>query len=159
MKHQQVLPFKHQTTNPISPIDVPCMNEQGLCVVSLDTYFLICPLKATEWIICLLGDQVFVTEIIISCSLIWVVCKNENDFAVLFLGFSKSQKHMRKHWYQICLVGEELPPKEMERLILSTGKKPHQRTTLYGDAPQQQRLRAFSALPLIWRGYQSFGTG
>lgn len=46
------------------------------------------------------------------------------------------------------LAGEELPPKEMERLIVSTGKKPHQRTTLYGDAPMQQRLRAFSALPL-----------
>ena len=45
-------------------------------------------------------------------------------------------------------AGEELPPKEMERLIVSIGKKPHQRTTLYGDAPVQQRLRAFSALPL-----------
>lgn len=47
--------------------------------------------------------------------------------------------------------GEELPPCEMESLILSTGKIPHQRTTLYGDAPMQQRLRAFSALPLAGR--------
>uniref|UniRef100_A0A7I4DNG6 FO synthase n=1 Tax=Physcomitrium patens TaxID=3218 RepID=A0A7I4DNG6_PHYPA len=44
--------------------------------------------------------------------------------------------------------GEELSPKEMETLILSTGKVPYQRTTLYGDAPAQQRIRAFSARPL-----------
>lgn len=46
-------------------------------------------------------------------------------------------------------AGEELPPEEMERLILSTERIPHQRTTLYGDAPAQQRMKAFSAQPLL----------
>ena len=46
-------------------------------------------------------------------------------------------------------AGEELPPEEMERLILSTERIPHQRTTLYGDAPAQQRIKAFSAQPLL----------
>lgn len=47
------------------------------------------------------------------------------------------------------MAGEELPPEQMERLIMSTGKIPHQRTTLYGDAPSNQRVRAFSAGPLM----------
>lgn len=49
------------------------------------------------------------------------------------------------------ITGEELAPEEMEKLIRSTGKSPHQRTTLYEDAPVQQVLRAFSARPLAIR--------
>ncbi|KAG6551618.1 hypothetical protein Mapa_006697 [Marchantia paleacea] len=44
--------------------------------------------------------------------------------------------------------GEELPPHEMERVILSLGRKPRQRTTLYGEAPAEQVQRSFGARPL-----------
>ena len=44
--------------------------------------------------------------------------------------------------------GQELPPDAMEALIRSAGRVPRQRTTLYGDAPEERRLASFGAAPL-----------
>jgi FO synthase len=44
--------------------------------------------------------------------------------------------------------GQEMPPMAMEALIRSIGRIPRQRTTLYGDAPAEQKRRSFSAAPL-----------
>jgi len=44
--------------------------------------------------------------------------------------------------------GQELPPERMEELIRSAGRRPRQRTTLYGE-PSEERVRAsFGAPPL-----------
>ncbi|HJU18608.1 MAG TPA: bifunctional FO biosynthesis protein CofGH [Stellaceae bacterium] len=44
--------------------------------------------------------------------------------------------------------GEEMPPESMEALIRSLGRAPRQRTTLYGDAPEDRRFASFGAAPL-----------
>jgi FO synthase len=44
--------------------------------------------------------------------------------------------------------GQEFPPEAMEELIRSAGRIPRQRTTLYGDAPEERRLASFGAAPL-----------
>ena len=44
--------------------------------------------------------------------------------------------------------GQELPPAEMERLIRSIGRRPRQRSTLYGDVPPDRRAASRSARPL-----------
>ena len=44
--------------------------------------------------------------------------------------------------------GEEMPPAEMEALIRSVGRRPVQRTTLYGDVPAARRDASFNAAPL-----------
>ena len=44
--------------------------------------------------------------------------------------------------------GQELPPEAMEALIRASGRTPRQRTTLYGDAPVEQRAASFAAPPL-----------
>jgi FO synthase len=44
--------------------------------------------------------------------------------------------------------GQEFPPERMEELIRSCGRIPRQRTTLYGDAPEERRLASFGAAPL-----------
>ncbi len=44
--------------------------------------------------------------------------------------------------------GQELAPEAMEALIRSIGRRPRQRTTLYGDAPGAQVRRSFGAPPL-----------
>jgi FO synthase len=44
--------------------------------------------------------------------------------------------------------GQEFPPESMEELIRSAGRIPRQRTTLYGDAPEERRLASFGAEPL-----------
>ena len=44
--------------------------------------------------------------------------------------------------------GQEMPPELMEKLIRANGRVPRQRTTLYGDAPEEQRQRSFGAQPL-----------
>jgi FO synthase len=44
--------------------------------------------------------------------------------------------------------GQEFPPESMENLIRSAGRSPRQRTTLYGDAPEERRLASFGAAPL-----------
>jgi FO synthase len=44
--------------------------------------------------------------------------------------------------------GQELPPAQMEEIIRSIGRIPHQRTTLYGAAPEGQRLASFQAAEL-----------
>ncbi|TML60819.1 MAG: 7,8-didemethyl-8-hydroxy-5-deazariboflavin synthase subunit CofH [Actinobacteria bacterium] len=44
--------------------------------------------------------------------------------------------------------GQEFPPESMEDLIRSAGRIPRQRTTLYGDAPEERRLASFDAAPL-----------
>ena len=44
--------------------------------------------------------------------------------------------------------GQELPPERMEELIRAAGRTPRQRTTLYGDVPEERRLASFVASPL-----------
>ncbi len=44
--------------------------------------------------------------------------------------------------------GQELPPEDMERLIVRAGREPRQRTTLYGAPPADRRARSFAAAPL-----------
>ncbi len=45
--------------------------------------------------------------------------------------------------------GQELPPERMEEIIRSMGRVPAQRTTTYGEAPEERRLASFSAAPLL----------
>ena len=44
--------------------------------------------------------------------------------------------------------GQELPPERMEELIRSAGRVPRQRTTLYGDPPEERVRASFAAEPL-----------
>ncbi len=44
--------------------------------------------------------------------------------------------------------GQELPPEAMEELIRSAGRVPRQRTTLYGDPPDERVRASFGAAPL-----------
>ncbi len=44
--------------------------------------------------------------------------------------------------------GQELRPEGMERLIRTAGRRPRQRTTLYGEPDPRQRARSFGAPPL-----------
>ena len=44
--------------------------------------------------------------------------------------------------------GQEFPPEAMEDLIRSAGRIPRQRTTLYGDVPEDRRRASFAAAPL-----------
>ena len=44
--------------------------------------------------------------------------------------------------------GQEFPPEQMEAVIRSTGRIPRQRTTLYGEVPDERRLASFGAEPL-----------
>jgi len=44
--------------------------------------------------------------------------------------------------------GQEFPPEAMEELIRSAGRKPRQRTTLYGEVPEERWLASFGAEPL-----------
>jgi FO synthase len=41
--------------------------------------------------------------------------------------------------------GQEMPPERMEELIRANGRVPRQRTTLYGDAPEERRRASFGA--------------
>jgi 2-iminoacetate synthase ThiH len=41
--------------------------------------------------------------------------------------------------------GQEMTPQEMEEIILSSGRVPRQRTTLYSDAEEGDRRRSFEA--------------
>jgi FO synthase len=45
--------------------------------------------------------------------------------------------------------GQEFPPERIEGLIRSVGRSPRQRTTLYGDVPEERRLASFGAAPLV----------
>jgi FO synthase len=44
--------------------------------------------------------------------------------------------------------GQELPPRLMRELIEGIGRVPHQRTTLYGEAPTERVAASFRAAPL-----------
>jgi FO synthase len=44
--------------------------------------------------------------------------------------------------------GQELPPERMEELIRANGRVPRQRTTLYGDAPEERVRASLRAAPL-----------
>jgi FO synthase len=44
--------------------------------------------------------------------------------------------------------GQELAPEEIERLIRAAGRIPRQRTTLYGEAPDERVRASFGAAPL-----------
>jgi len=44
--------------------------------------------------------------------------------------------------------GQEMPPERMVELIRSAGRVPRQRTTLYGDAPEERVRASFGAEPL-----------
>ena len=45
--------------------------------------------------------------------------------------------------------GQEMPPEALEAVITGTGRRPRQRTTLYDDAPETRRARAFDAPPVL----------
>jgi FO synthase len=45
--------------------------------------------------------------------------------------------------------GQEMTPEQLEALIRANGRTPRQRTTLYGDAPEQQRRASFGAPPCV----------
>ena len=47
-----------------------------------------------------------------------------------------------------ALFGQEMPPERMESLIRSAGRVPRQRTTLYGEPPEE-RVRASFGAPLL----------
>ena len=47
-----------------------------------------------------------------------------------------------------AMHGEEMPPAEMDALVRSLGRKPQQRTTLYGDPPLSRQAASFAAAPL-----------
>jgi len=44
--------------------------------------------------------------------------------------------------------GQECPPERMEEVIRAAGRKPRQRTTLYGEAPLERVAASFAAAPL-----------
>src|SRR5262249_38082812 len=44
--------------------------------------------------------------------------------------------------------GEEMPPEAMEDIIASLGRRPRQRTTLYGAASADRIAASFNAVPL-----------
>jgi FO synthase len=44
-----------------------------------------------------------------------------------------------------ALFGQEMPPERMEELIRSAGRTPRQRTTLYGDPPEERARASFGA--------------
>jgi FO synthase len=44
--------------------------------------------------------------------------------------------------------GQELPPERMEELVRSAGRVPRQRTTLYGEPPEERVRASFGAEPL-----------
>jgi FO synthase len=44
--------------------------------------------------------------------------------------------------------GQELAPAEMDSTISRLGRRPQQRTTLYGKAPDEQRIKSYEAAPL-----------
>jgi FO synthase len=44
--------------------------------------------------------------------------------------------------------GQEMPPERMEALIRSLGRTPRQRSTLYGEVPEERRRASFGAPPL-----------
>ena len=44
--------------------------------------------------------------------------------------------------------GQELPPEQMEELIRSSGREPRQRTTLYGEVPEDRRRASLDPAPL-----------
>jgi FO synthase len=47
-----------------------------------------------------------------------------------------------------ALFGQEMPPERMEELIRSAGRVPQQRTTLYGEPPEERVRASFGAPPL-----------
>jgi FO synthase len=44
--------------------------------------------------------------------------------------------------------GEEMSPEAMEEVIAGLGRRPRQRTTLYGEAAANRIAAAFNAVPL-----------
>jgi FO synthase len=46
------------------------------------------------------------------------------------------------------LHGQEMPPADLEAIILAAGRDPEQRTTLYLKPPETQRARSYAAAPL-----------
>jgi len=45
--------------------------------------------------------------------------------------------------------GQEFAPEALEALIRANGRVPRQRTTLYGNAPEERRQASFGAAPLV----------
>ena len=45
--------------------------------------------------------------------------------------------------------GQELPPADLDALILRAGRRPQQRTTLYEEVPEAQRVRSYKAAALL----------
>ena len=71
----------------------------------------------------------------------WCLRAGSNDIGGTLMNESISRAAGATH-------GAEMPPVEMEALIRSIGRSPKQRTTLYGDPPNQQQVASFRAAPL-----------
>ncbi|HEY7298039.1 MAG TPA: 5-amino-6-(D-ribitylamino)uracil--L-tyrosine 4-hydroxyphenyl transferase CofH [Xanthobacteraceae bacterium] len=71
----------------------------------------------------------------------WCLRSGANDIGGTLMNESISRAAGATH-------GEEMPPEQMEKLIRSIGRRPRQRTTLYGDPPDTQRRASFEAGPL-----------
>jgi FO synthase len=71
------------------------------------------------------------------------ICLNSgaNDLGGTLMNESISRAAGTQH-------GQEFPPEAMEKLILSIGRVPQQRTTLYGEVPEERRAASFVAADL-----------
>ena len=71
------------------------------------------------------------------------ICLNSgaNDLGGTLMNESISRAAGTQH-------GQEFPPDAMEKLILSIGRTPQQRTTLYGEVPEERRAASFVAADL-----------
>jgi len=54
--------------------------------------------------------------------------------------------------------GQEMTPQEMELIILATGRRPRQRTTLYDDADAGLRQRSFDSVAARARAHSATHT-
>lgn len=147
---QLIPPFNHKATNSRFPWLYLVQKTKGCLLLAWKHFSSIWQLKTTIWVVHMNTNHIVGAAIRMFSDLSlweWKRCSNYALFAPSPRKSEASSRILTTDW----VAGEELPPKEMERLIVSTGKIPHQRTTLYEDAPMQQRLRAFSAVPLTWR--------
>ena len=71
------------------------------------------------------------------------ICLNSgaNDLGGTLMNESISRAAGTQH-------GQEFPPDAMEKLILSIGRTPQQRTTLYGSVDEERRAASFVAADL-----------
>jgi FO synthase len=70
-----------------------------------------------------------------------VLAAGANDIGGTLMNESISRAAGAEH-------GQELPPEGMDALIAASGRRPRQRTTLYGEVHPERRARSYGAAPL-----------